>query len=93
MIRRNDPASTSWVFKQIDGVARALKVLHDLSIRHGDIKPDNLLIFSNPTSEQEDEDKRCKPRSDSVFSDERLAVEELKECVVLADVGLARKHT
>lgn len=54
------------------GVSRALKELHRLDIRHGDIKPENLLIFIISTNGQED---------------------KAMKSIVLADVGLARKHS
>jgi serine/threonine protein kinase len=48
--QRLDPSYLKWGFKQLHGLANALKLLHqpvtDNIFRHGDLKPDNILCFN-----------------------------------------------
>jgi serine/threonine protein kinase len=57
-----------WFIEQLYGLSQALEYLHSKNLRHGDLKPDNILVFSEP-----------KPESLGKL--------------VIADVGLARKHS
>jgi len=42
---RSDKDCTLWIIGQFTGICRALKDLHDINCRHGDLKPDNILWF------------------------------------------------
>lgn len=48
-----DVNSISWVLVQMKGLASGVKALHDKNTRHGDIKPQNILIFNNTESNAE----------------------------------------
>lgn len=39
-----------WVLQQILGLVEALRLLHEINIRHGDIKPGNILLFTQDES-------------------------------------------
>ncbi|KAJ4170988.1 hypothetical protein NW754_007131 [Fusarium falciforme] len=41
----NNPKMMAWMLKQMRGLCEALGILHDKSRRHGDIKPENILLF------------------------------------------------
>lgn len=36
-----------WVLRQLHGISQALAALHDQNCRHGDIKPENILLFAD----------------------------------------------
>ncbi len=44
-------AGVTWVLEQLCGLSDAIWSLHQRNCRHGDLKPDNILIFANPSSE------------------------------------------
>jgi serine/threonine protein kinase len=64
----NDSKMFLWFIEQLYGLSQALEFLHSKNLRHGDLKPDNILVFaeSEPTSLGR---------------------------LVIADVGLARRHS
>src|SRR4051794_22480988 len=44
-----DPQLVLWLFQQLHGLMEAVKLMHDQGIRHGDLKPDNILCFPDPS--------------------------------------------
>ncbi|KAJ3468292.1 hypothetical protein MRS44_002357 [Fusarium solani] len=40
-----NPEMMGWMLKQMRGLCHALSILHDANRRHGDIKPENILLF------------------------------------------------
>ncbi|KAI1173821.1 kinase-like domain-containing protein [Nemania sp. FL0916] len=40
-----------WTLRQICGITHALEAIHQVSIRHGDLKPSNILHFTDGTTE------------------------------------------
>jgi serine/threonine protein kinase len=52
-----------WVFTQLCGLADAIKTLHhshqEKSLRHGDMKPENILCFDDPDKEQSEDIYSC----------------------------------
>jgi serine/threonine protein kinase len=46
-LARSDKDGTLWIIGQFTGICRALKDLHDINCRHGDLKPDNILWFKD----------------------------------------------
>lgn len=52
--QRPDSAYVEWVFNQLQGLAKALKLLHQpvpkKMCRHGDLKPDNVLCFNDSSN-------------------------------------------
>jgi serine/threonine protein kinase len=51
---RLSPSVVSWALIQMKGLAEGLKKLHGAKMRHGDIKPQNILIFENTKSKSKD---------------------------------------
>jgi serine/threonine protein kinase len=45
-----DTKAIPWVISQLRGLAEGLAALHQYNTRHGDIKPENILRFSDPAS-------------------------------------------
>jgi serine/threonine protein kinase len=43
--RTRDNALAIWSLRQMLGIAEALRLMHEKNIRHGDIKPDNILLY------------------------------------------------
>ncbi|RSL81917.1 hypothetical protein CEP51_005513 [Fusarium floridanum] len=43
------PGLVRWALEQILGLVDGIRVLHNHNIRHGDIKPQNILVFQGPT--------------------------------------------
>lgn len=48
----NRPDLISWALKEMGGLADGLMRLHQEKTRHGDIKPENILLFSSDGDEQ-----------------------------------------
>ncbi|SPO03071.1 uncharacterized protein DNG_05752 [Cephalotrichum gorgonifer] len=51
-----------WVFKQLEGLADAIRTLHhanDRICRHGDLKPENVLCFNSPDSTEAKDHTSC----------------------------------
>ncbi|KAJ4115389.1 hypothetical protein NW768_011241 [Fusarium equiseti] len=44
---RSDKDCSLWIIGQFTGICRALKDLHSINCRHGDLKPDNILWFKD----------------------------------------------
>lgn len=48
-----DPTQVRWFSAQVLGLATALCSFHNINVRHGDIKPENILHVSGPSEEPE----------------------------------------
>lgn len=48
-----DKSRTLWILGQFTGICRALRDLHKINCRHGDLKPDNILWFKDGKGKEE----------------------------------------
>ena len=68
-------ASLEWLLHQVVGLVGGLHLLHSMGYRHGDLKPDNILVFTEKPPEPEGElDEDCGFLKSYQLDDGRFAI-------------------